>query len=276
MCKLRRLLIDHGGDARELVGLGQRAVPDEGLDRAELVHLVVDEHGLEAVVLVDRVVVPVLRRDALQLDLREGAVGRRAHLPDDLDHGLVVALELVEARVLAGRVPAFVLVDHGFAQGKTPVAVVVHDVDVSGHAWLGLAGRPRCTCSTRQIGAGIKNPNHALNRMEDGDFHGFMKEYMENTCPCNGWDNFDYEIRKYRNLSKALKLCGYYSEKLDLKTQEVSQGVKDLKVLANEAKKKFAEKSTKERVEFSFKQWLYGPNPEEGVRKRQGGACDGT
>lgn len=112
--------------------------------------------------------------------------------------------------------------------------------------------------------------------MDDGDFHGFMKEYMENTCPCNGWDNFDYEIRKYRNLSKALKLCGYYSENLDLKTQEVAQGVKDLKILANEAKKKFAEKSTKERVEFSFKQWLYGPNPEEGVRKRQGGACDGT
>jgi len=103
-----------------------------------------------------------------------------------------------------------------------------------------------------------------------------MKGYMDMMVPDTSWDGFEFELEKYRNLSKALKLCGYYSEKLDLKTQEVSQGVKDLKVLANEAKKKFAEKSTKERVEFSFKQWLYGPNPEEGVRKRQGGACDGT
>jgi RNAse (barnase) inhibitor barstar len=112
--------------------------------------------------------------------------------------------------------------------------------------------------------------------MCDGDFHEFMKEYMEKTCPTNGWDRFEHQLEQYRDLSKALKMCGYYSENLDLKTQEVAQGVKDLKVLANEAKKKFAEKSTKERVEFSFKQWLYGPNPEEGVRKRQGGACDGT
>lgn len=119
---------------------------------------------------------------------------------------------------------------------------------------------------TGQIGAGIKNPNHALDRMGDGDFHEFMKTYMEKTCPADRWDAFEHELNKYRDLSKALKLCGYYSDKLDAKIQEVTQGNKDLKQLAEEAKKRFNGISTKERVEFSFQRWLTGIDAKAGSK----------
>jgi len=96
--------------------------------------------------------------------------------------------------------------------------------------------------------------------MEHADFHGFMKDYMEKTCPCKDgyWCTFEEELNKYRNLSKALKMCGYYSANLDCKIDEISKNVKDLKQLARESKQRFSDVSTKERVEFSFKQWLYG------------------
>jgi hypothetical protein len=42
----------------------------------------------------------------------------------------------------------------------------------------------------------------------DGDFHEFMKAYMEKTCPSNSWDRPEHELEKYRDLSKVLKLCG--------------------------------------------------------------------
>jgi hypothetical protein len=58
--------------------------------------------------------------------------------------------------------------------------------------------------------------------MCDGDFHEFMKEYMEKTCPTNGWDRFEHQLEQYRDLSKALKLlwcatsdeevCPFYGE----------------------------------------------------------------
>ncbi len=102
--------------------------------------------------------------------------------------------------------------------------------------------------------------------MSDGDFHGFMKEYMEKTCPSNSWDRPEHDLEKYRDLSKALKLCGYYSDKLDAKIQEVSQGNKDLKELAAEAKKRFNGISTKERVEFSFQRWLTGGDAKAGSK----------
>jgi hypothetical protein len=108
--KLCLLLTDHGGDARELVGLGQRAVLDEGLDRLQLVHVVVEEHALESVVLVDSAVVPVFHGDALQLDPRELPLGRTAHFLDYLGHDLVVPVQLVEARIPTVRAPALVLV----------------------------------------------------------------------------------------------------------------------------------------------------------------------
>jgi hypothetical protein len=73
--------------------------------------------------------------------------------------------------------------------------------------------------------------------MGDGDFHEFMKTYMEKTCPADRWDAFEHELNKYRDLSKALKLCGYYSDKLDAKIQELSQGSKELKQLADGSKK---------------------------------------
>lgn len=116
--------------------------------------------------------------------------------------------------------------------------------------------------------------------MDHGDFHGFMKEYMEKTCPTRddrSWCSFESELTGYRNLSKALKLCGYYSANLDEKIEEISQGIKDLKKLAKESKDKFNGMSTKERVEFSFKEWLTGAKPGEGVRQRASrGAGEGT
>jgi hypothetical protein len=107
--------------------------------------------------------------------------------------------------------------------------------------------------------------------MSEGDFHGSMKEYMDKTCPDNSWDAFEHELDKYRDLSKALKLCRYYSEQLDLKTQELSDGKKDLKVLAIGTKKWFSEISAKERVEFSFQRWM---TAAEGVRQRSKGVCE--
>ena len=118
----------------------------------------------------------------------------------------------------------------------------------------------------RVIVSCIKNVNHALDRMCDGDFHEFMKEYMEKTCPTNGWDRFEHQLEQYRDLSKALKLCGYYSDKLDAKIQELSQGSKELKQLAEEAKKRFNGISTKERVEFSFQRWLTGSDGKAGSK----------
>jgi RNAse (barnase) inhibitor barstar len=97
--------------------------------------------------------------------------------------------------------------------------------------------------------------------MEHGDFHGFMKDYMEKTCPTKEgdyWCTFTEELKKYRDLSKALKMCGYYSANLDCKIDEISKNVKELKDLAKESKQKFSDISTKERVEHSFKTWLYG------------------
>ena len=77
--------------------------------------------------------------------------------------------------------------------------------------------------------------------MEHGNFHGFMKEYMEKTCPSKegtfgNWCAFDEELNKYRNLSKSLKMCGYYSANLDCKIDEISKNVKELKELAKESK----------------------------------------
>lgn len=119
--------------------------------------------------------------------------------------------------------------------------------------------------------------------MDDRDFHGFMKEYMEKTCPTKDsdgifpvWCAFEGELDKYRSLSKALKMCGYYSANLDCKIDEVSKGVKELKDLAKESKQKFNGISTKERVEFSFRNWLYGSNQEAGVRQRARGVGEGT
>lgn len=117
--------------------------------------------------------------------------------------------------------------------------------------------------------------------MEDGDFHGFMKEYMEKTCPSkNGvfgnWCAFEEELNKYRNLSKALKMCGCYSPNLDTKIDEVTNTVKELKQYAKHVKQQFNEKSTKERVEFSFKHWLYGTASSDGVRQRAKGVSDET
>ena len=115
--------------------------------------------------------------------------------------------------------------------------------------------------------------------MEHGDFHGFMKEYMDKTCPIRDasvWCSFESELNAYRNLSKALKMCGYYSANLDGKIEEVSRNIKELKELAKESKDKFNERSTKERVEFSFKEWLTGAKPDQGVRQRAKGACDGA
>lgn len=118
--------------------------------------------------------------------------------------------------------------------------------------------------------------------MEHGDFHGFMKEYMEKTCPTRDgtygtWCPFENELEKYRDLSKALKMCGYYSANLDGKIEEVSRNIKELKELAKESKDKFNGMSTKERVEFSFKEWLTGAKPGEGVRQRASrGAGDGA
>jgi hypothetical protein len=51
---------------------------------------------------------------------------------------------------------------------------------------------------------------------------------------------------------------------VDAKIQEVSQGNKDRKELAEEAKKLFNGISTKERVEFSFQRWLTGSDAKEG------------
>lgn len=116
--------------------------------------------------------------------------------------------------------------------------------------------------------------------MEHGDFHGFMKEYMEKTCPTKNdrdWCDFAHELNKYRNLSKALKMCGDYSANLDGKIEEVARNIKELKELAKESKDRFNERSTKERVEFSFKEWLTGAKPGEGVRQRASrGAGEGT
>ena len=117
--------------------------------------------------------------------------------------------------------------------------------------------------------------------MEHGDFHDFMKEYMEKTCPSKGgvfgnWCAFEDELLKYRKLSKALKMCGYYSANLDCKIDEISKNVKELKDLAKEAKQKFSDNSTKERVEFSFKHWLYGTASSDGVRQRGKGVSDET
>ena len=116
--------------------------------------------------------------------------------------------------------------------------------------------------------------------MEHGDFHGFMKEYMDKTCPIRDasvWCSFESELNAYRNLSKALKMCGYYSANLDGKIEEISRNIKELKELAKESKEKFNGMSTKERVEFSFKEWLTGAKPGEGVRQRASrGAGEGT
>jgi RNAse (barnase) inhibitor barstar len=95
------------------------------------------------------------------------------------------------------------------------------------------------------------------------EFHGFIKECIQKTCPTKdgkfgSWCAFEDEQDKYRNLSTALKLCGYYSERLDAKTEEVSKGAKEPKELASEAKKGFNGISTKERVEVSFQQWMIG------------------
>ena len=115
--------------------------------------------------------------------------------------------------------------------------------------------------------------------MEHEDFHGFMKDYMEKTCPTrpdNFWCTFTEELNKYRNLSKSLKMCGYYSANLDCKIDEISKNVKELKQLAKESKQKFSDISTKERVEFSFKHWLYGTASSDGVRQRAKGVSDET
>jgi len=117
---------------------------------------------------------------------------------------------------------------------------------------------------TRELRTGIKNWIHlSQSQMDHGDFHSFMKDYMEKTCPSKdgafgSWCAFEEELNKYRSLSKTLKMCGYYSANLDCKIDEISKNVKDLKQLARESKQKFSDVSTKERVESSFKHWLYG------------------
>jgi hypothetical protein len=84
--------MQHGRDARELLGGIEAGVPKHPLGSMHAVRVVVDHDGLGAIgVGLDAVVERILRRDGAKRDLRAEAVSALAKLLDDLDHDWIVA-----------------------------------------------------------------------------------------------------------------------------------------------------------------------------------------